>query len=312
MSTIEKAMQKLAQKGEAEKRTSIEMAQKQMEVNSNATVDTKQHQEAQSEVPNAGRSEKYLSIANEILTEGGFISLNNSRAGRKIRDEYRGIKRKLLKNAYGDGSVSHTRGNLMMVTSANPGEGKTFTSINLAMSLALEKNKTVLLVDADVLKPSVGRELGYGQPQGLTDYLHGKVDSVSDIIYNTNIDNLRIMPAGTPHLLVNEMLSSDLMIQLVNELATRYPDRIVVFDCPPLLGVNETVVLSNLVGQAIVVVQQDSTKISQITAATELLNEDLAVGYVMNKSVRGKLNGYGYGYGYGYGNGYGGAEAQGN
>ena len=90
------------------------------------------------------------------------------------------------------------------------------------------------------------------------------------------------------------------MATLANELANRYPDRIVIFDCPPLIGVTETLVLANLMGQALIVVEESKTSISDIQAATKHLNEDLALGLVLNKAIRSHKDLYGY-YGYGYG-----------
>ncbi len=243
-----------------------------------------------------------LIIDPELLDQSGMIS--NSRHSRKIRDEFRHIKLKLLHNAFGASADAHRNGNLIMVTSANPGEGKTFTSINLALSIALEQDKTVLLVDSDVLKPSVMRNLKLDSKKGLMEYLAGEVESVAEVIYPTSIDNLRIMPAGLPHDLSNELLSSSKMQTLAQELAHRYPDRVVVFDCPPLLGINETKVMSRLVGQALIVVDQDKTKMVAVQEAIDELDRDLAIGFVMNKVVRGAFH-FGYGYSYGYGYGYG-------
>jgi receptor protein-tyrosine kinase len=187
-----------------------------------------------------------------------------------------------------------------MVSSSNPNEGKTFISINLALSIALEQDKTVLLVDADVLRPSIHRELEFESKQGLLEYLLDEVSSLSDVIYNTSIPNLKIIPAGKPHHLTNELLASAKMASLADELAQRYPDRIVIFDCPPILGVTETPVLSSLVGQAVVVVEESKTKVDDVKKAVSQLNEDIAIGFVMNKTIRSKKDEYGY-YGYGYG-----------
>ena len=190
--------------------------------------------------------------------------------------------------------------NLIMVSSAKPNEGKTFVAINLALSIALEQDKTVLLIDADVLRPSVVRELGVQDNPGIIDYLLGDSERVSDIIYDTDIDKLKLIPAGKPHHLSNELLASEKMATFANELANRYPDRIVIFDCPPLIGTTETLVLANLMGQALIVVEESKTTIADIQAATEHLNEDLALGLVLNKAIRSHKDLYGY-YGYGYG-----------
>ena len=236
----------------------------------------------------------------ESLVERSYIVDNTK--NRLNQEEYRGIKRKLLGNAFGPQAKTLDNSNLIMVTSAKPNEGKTFIAINLALSIALEQDKTVLLVDADVLRPSINRELAFEMKEGLTDYLSSEVNSLSDIIYSTNINNLKIIPAGKPHSLTNELLASDKMESLTKELANRYPDRVVIFDCPPILGVNETVIISSFIGQAVVVVEESKTKIEDVNKATRQLSEELAVGLVINKSLKSAQDTYGYyGYGYGYG-----------
>ena len=239
-----------------------------------------------------------LALDKESLAERGYLIDNGSR--KSIKDEFRQIKRKLLNNAFGNAAKTLHHSNLIMVSSAKPNEGKTFVAINLALSIALEQDKTVLLIDADVLRPSVVRELGVEEHEGIIDFLRGEEKQVSDIIYNTDIDKLKLIPAGKPHHLSNELLASEKMATLANELANRYPDRIVIFDCPPLIGVTETLVLANLMGQAIIVVEESKTSIADIKAATEHLNEDLALGLVLNKAIRSHKDLYGY-YGYGYG-----------
>jgi len=239
-----------------------------------------------------------LALDKISLAERGYLIDNGTR--KSIKDEFRQIKRKLLNNAFGNAAKTLHHSNLIMVSSAKPNEGKTFVAINLALSIALEQDKTVLLIDADVLRPSVVRELGVDEHEGLIEFLRGKVKKVSDIIYNTDIDKLKLIPAGKPHHLSNELLASEKMATLANELANRYPDRIVIFDCPPLIGVTETLVLANLMGQAVIVVEESKTSIADIQAATENLNEDLALGLVLNKAIRSHKDLYGY-YGYGYG-----------
>jgi receptor protein-tyrosine kinase len=244
------------------------------------------------------KKEKETIILNgDQLTERGFIY--NSESAHHIQEEFRHIKRKLLNNAFGPAAKTLKHSNLIMVSSSNPNEGKTFISINLALSIALEQEKTVLLVDADVLRPSLHRELQFDSKQGLLEYLLDEVQSLSDVIYNTNVPKLKLIPAGKAHHLTNELLASTKMAALAEELAQRYPDRIVIFDCPPILGVTETPVLSSLVGQAVVVVEESKTKLNDVKKAVSQLDEDIAVGFVMNKTVISKKDGYGY-YGYGY------------
>jgi protein-tyrosine kinase len=241
-----------------------------------------------------------LTLDKIALAERGYLIDNGTR--KSIKDEFRKIKRILLNNAFGKAAKTLHHSNLIMVSSAKPNEGKTFVAINLALSIALEQDKTVLLIDADVLLPSVMRELGVEAQLGMIDYLLGKTEQVSDIIYNTNINKLKLIPPGELHHLSNELLASEKMATLANELANRYPDRIVIFDCPPLIGVTETLVLANLMGQALIVVEESKTSIVDIQTATEHLNENLALGLVLNKAIRSHKDLYGYyGYGYGYG-----------
>ncbi len=240
-------------------------------------------------------------IDEDKLQQKDMVSLRKNVKNNRVNAEFRAIKHKLVNNAFGAGAASHKNGNLIMVSSATPNEGKTFCSVNLAFILSLEKNKSVLLIDADVLNPSVNKTLNIDSKPGLINYLTGDVSNVEDVIYNTSIPNLRIMPAGESHHLSYELLSSDKMLELAQELASRYSDRIVLFDCPPLLGVIETISLSKLVGQVVVVVEHNKTYIAAIKEAISQLDSELAIGFIMNKSVNNKLSQYGYGYGYGYG-----------
>lgn len=280
MSIIEKA---LAKKQKPSK-DSVSNQELQQETYTSARIDRANGQE--------------INIDNNRLTERGFIHSGGNLTHQQ--EEFRHIKRKLLGNAFGRVAKTLHHSNLIMVTSANPNEGKTFVSINLALSIALEQDKTVLLIDADVLRPSVHRELEFDNKLGLLDYLTGDITDLSEIISHTSIPNLRLMSAGNSHHLTNELLASERMASLAKELAERYPDRVVIFDCPPLLGVTETPVLANLVGQAVVVVEESKTKIEHIKNATSQLNEDLALGFVLNKTIKTSKDVYGY-YGYGYG-----------
>lgn len=288
MSTIEKALAK--QKSAANKNAGNKVESVEKE---DIVVPEEQKIVTAQQDPN-----KVLNIDIEGLKSRGYLVDDGSR--NSIKDECRQIKRKLLNNAFGKAAKTLNNANLIMVSSSKPNEGKTFVSINLALSIALEQDKTVLLVDADVLRPSLYRELGVPETSGLIEYLLGDGD-ISSSIFNTNIEKLKIIPAGEPHHLSNELLASDKMISLANELSARYPDRIVIFDSPPLIGVTETHVLANLMGQAIVVVEESKTKIADVQKATETLNENLAVGIVINKAIRTHKDLYGY-YGYGYEN----------
>lgn len=289
MSIIEKALAKQQSKAPEVKPSTPEVSAEPIIEPSTAPISTEE---------NSLKVKKSLTLDKHSLEERGYLIDNGTR--KSIKDEFRQIKRKLLNNAFGSGAKTLHHSNLIMVSSAKPNEGKTFVAINLALSIALEQDKTVLLIDADVLRPSVIRELGVEETSGIIEYLLGEAEQVSDIIYNTDIDKLKLIPAGKPHHLSNELLASEKMAALAGELANRYPDRIVIFDCPPLIGVTETLVLANLMGQAVIVVEESKTSLADIKSATENLNEDLALGLVLNKAIRSHKDLYGY-YGYGYG-----------
>jgi exopolysaccharide/PEP-CTERM locus tyrosine autokinase len=188
-----------------------------------------------------------------------------------------------------------------MVSSARPSEGKTFTAVNLALSIAAEKDKTVLLVDADVLRPNVSKTLAIEPKEGLMEYLLDEKSDISEVMYSTNIDKLRIIPAGRSHHLSTELLASQKMHNTIDEIASRYPDRVVIIDCPPLIGINETAILASFAGQAVVVTVEGKSKISDINAATSQLNPEMAVGFVVNQAIVSVDENQGY-YGYYYAN----------
>jgi len=289
MSTIEKALAKQNAVSNDKKK---EIHKQEITSNESATAEPEDKQELLAENTNK------LIIDKDDMESRGFLIDTGTR--KSIKDEFRQIKRKLLNNAFGAASKTLDNANLIMVSSSKPNEGKTFTAINLALSIALEQDKTVLLVDSDVLRPSITRELGVKQVPGLIEFLLDEKKHASEIIYHTNIDNLKIIPAGKPHHLSNELLASDKMASLTKELSKRYPDRVVIFDCPPLLGLTETLVLANFMGQAIIVVEESKTQIEDVKKATQNLNENLAIGLVLNKATRSHKDMYGY-YGYGYG-----------
>ena len=309
--TIEKALQKQKESQEHKQRDVIERkaghrisselvdesgkphinnpSQKEIEVSAPIVI--------KDEVTDREKAHNDFFIDIERLDKNGHVSLNGDR--KQINEEYREIKRKLLANAFGSLAKTLHNPNSIMVTSSRPSEGKTFTATNLAMSIASEQDKSVILVDADVLKPTVLNTLGLERRKGLMEYLTGDVDDISDVLYPTNIDKLKIIPAGKSHHLSTELLASQKMHDTVNEFANRYPDRIVIFDTPPLIGINESAILANFAGQAVVVVEEGKAKIGDIKMSVERLNPEMAIGFVVNKSVHNDTDGSGY-YGYYY------------
>jgi receptor protein-tyrosine kinase len=213
----------------------------------------------------------------------------------QIADEFRVLKRPIIRNALGHGGVRVRNGNLVMVTSALPGEGKTFTSVNLALSMAMEVDSTVLLVDGDVAHPSFPGLLGSPNGPGLLDLLTRDDISFPDAILRTNIEKLALLPAGSRHRRSTELLASEQMASLLRELASRYSDRIIVFDSPPLLATTEARVLASHMGQIVMVVAADSTTQHAVTQALATIESCDIVLMTLNKASRTDVGTY-YGY----------------
>jgi exopolysaccharide/PEP-CTERM locus tyrosine autokinase len=233
------------------------------------------------------------------LGAAGFVTPDLPRS--TIASQFRVIKRPLLVNAAGRGASVVKSGNLIMVTSAMAGEGKTFNAINLAMSIAMEQDHRVLLVDADVARPSLSKVFGLPPGPGLLDLLLDDTIEMADAMLRTNVDKLTVLPSGTPNPRATELLASDAMTALIEQMARRYPDRIIIFDSPPLLLTTEARVLATHMGQIVVVVQAERTLQTQVKHALTTIEACPVKLMVLNQVRGGDQDAYGYGYGYGQG-----------
>ena len=239
--------------------------------------------------------------AGKVFIQDRLRSMNmlvhGSDLGPQFADEYRRVKRPLLSNAFGRSSSLVEKGNLILITSSLPGEGKTYTAVNLALSIAHERDHTVLLVDCDVARHGTSRLLGIADRPGLVDIIESDSFGVSDAILRTDVPELSLISAGRQHDFVTELLASKKMAQLVDEIAERYDDRVVIFDGPPLLPTPQTQVLTGLVGQVVFVVEAGKTPQSVVAEALNLISEEQAIGMVMNKGEGiSSRSGYYYGY----------------
>lgn len=212
-----------------------------------------------------------------------------------LEQEFRIVKQPLLANAIGPARVA--RGNLIFVTSAVPGEGKTFCAVNLALSMAAEIDKTVLLIDADVARPSVASRLGIDPGPGLLDLLSQPELGLPEIMLRTNVSKLTVLPAGTPRPNSAELLASTEMKRLLDEIAERYADRVIVMDGPPLLATIEARILAQLAGQVVMVVEAGKTSQAIVSQAFALVEKCPIVMSVLNRRPAA-LGRYRYGYGY--------------
>lgn len=217
------------------------------------------------------------------LALDGYLTPDTMRG--ELAEEYRLLKRPLLTTANGLNDPTLRYGNPILITSALPGEGKTFTAFNLAMSIALELDKTVLLVDSDITRHSLTGLAGLNDTLGLTDVLLDEHLDLADVILSSNVPKLKLIPAGRTHRDATELLASKRMQTMVRELSERYNDRIVLFDAPPLLTTSQAIVLTNLMGKILVVVEEGKTPQHIIQEAVSLLGKNKAIGMVLNRCV---------------------------
>ncbi len=215
----------------------------------------------------------------------------------RIAEEFRRIKRPLLRNAVN--APPEEMRNLILVTSSVPDEGKTFSALNLALSISLERDRTVLLVDCDLQRNQLTNLLGVSDHPGLTEYLSGQIHDVGDVMLPTLVPNVNFIPSGATTRESAELMASDSMNSLTRELSARYRDRIIIFDSPPLLASNAASVLAHAVGQVILVVEAEATPQKVVVEGLSLIADHDLVGVVLNKRPLRSGTGYRQDY-YGY------------
>lgn len=213
-----------------------------------------------------------------------------------LADEFRIVKRPIVRNAVGPGKTKN--GNLVMVTSAVSGEGKTFTAVNLALSVAMEVGTSVVLVDGDVAHPDLPNILGVRKEPGLLELLTNPRLHLADVLVPTNIDNFLVLPAGAPQPRATELLASTQMARVLNDLSSSYPDLVIVFDSPPLLPTTEARELASHMGQIVMVVAADSTHQNAVKLALETIAGCEVVHMLLNKADKTEVGSYYGGYGY--------------
>ena len=236
-------------------------------------------------------------LEEEALIRGGLLAPLDQAI--PVTDEFRRIKRPLIDNAIKNGAEYENHMNLIMISSPLPGAGKTFCSVNLAASLSLERDLNVLLVDADVAKPHISSAFGLADQPGLIDILEDETMSVDEVLVRTDLNDIQVLPAGRKHSQSTELLASDRMKEVMHELATRYADRIIVMDSPPLMITSEAQAVARQAGQIVLIVETGKTTNQEIQEALEQLDRDKAINIILNKSLYSQTGGY-YGSGYGY------------
>jgi receptor protein-tyrosine kinase len=247
--------------------------------NGYAPIPSRMPEHSHAAVPPTGKT---VRLDFRALRQNGLITPDNMTSS--ISNEFRGIKRRLLQKVR-DPQTRAAVSNLIMVTSSLPGEGKTFSSINLALSLAAERGLQVLLIDADVIRPSVGNMFVAPPNEGLTDLLTGKVSHVSDVLHRcSDVPNLAVIFAGNPCANTPELISSAKMANLCKELSARYPDRVIVLDTPPVLASAEPAILASYVHHLVMVVAADQTDRHQLRKSLESIASCQSVSLLFNKA----------------------------
>lgn len=217
----------------------------------------------------------------EAMAELGYLVPGGPISG--VGEEFRIIKRELLARIRGTSQQpAIPNGNVILVTSAHPGDGKTFCSVNLAVSLAAESDLEVLLVDADFAKPGIAAALGLQPGKGLMDALADPCLAIEDMVIRTDVPSLHVLPAGESSHLDTEYLASSRTDAMIAALVAGRPERVVIFDSPPLLAASPAAVLAAHVGQTVLVVRADRTTETALRDAAGLLNGCADIQLLLN------------------------------
>lgn len=294
ISIIERAARKLSKAGQAAAAASFAPMAARVSSPAKPEVVFK----TQSSTERQQRQSRRGEIDFSELQELGYIVPDSPATA--IAEEFRLFKRQLLLKAFSRGPGSIRNGNLILVCSSQPNEGKTFCAINLALSMASERDLTVLLVDADFNKPQVLSTLGLEGGPGLIDVIADSNVDLSDCLIRTNIENLSVLPAGRQHHLTTELLASERMGAMIEEIAKRYADRVVIFDSPPALASSAAAVLALHVGQTLFVVEAEVTREPQLREALSIISSCENIHLLLNKT-RFNTSGRKFGSYYGYG-----------
>jgi protein-tyrosine kinase len=214
------------------------------------------------------------------LERGGMVDWSRTRS--RISEEFRLVQRQILRTAFGSGSDPGFS-NLLMVTSARPGEGKSFTSVNLAGSIARQGDHHVLLVDVDSKRDSFCYSLGLAESRGLLDLVANPKLDPAPLIVKTPIERLSILPVGRERERSAELFSTKEMTRLIQSLGRRYADRLLILDAPPCLSTSDPAVLAPVVGQIVFVVEADRTQRDEVEASLDLIQACPTITMVLNK-----------------------------
>lgn len=261
----------------------LERAKKERDSKSDAVAPEAEQQSVNKVSPPRSdvRADKIVYTETHVVdVEDSVLDRNRVLGGKSAElaaDAYRMLRTRVIQRMRDNGW------NSLMVVSPGPGEGKSLTAVNLAISLAREVTHTVMLVDLDLRRPSVHNFFGYEPPHGIIDYLRNDVP-LPDILFNPSIERLVVLPGKQREINSSELLSSPRMLDLIAEIKARYPERIVIFDMPPVLATDDAIAFAPSVDGALVVVQNGATRREDLETTYDLLSGTKIIGSVLNQS----------------------------
>jgi receptor protein-tyrosine kinase len=242
------------------------------------------------------RISREVKIDRQRLAKEGVTFSVNERS--RIAEEFRLVSRQILAKAESlPGNAGSPSGRLIMVTSARPREGKTFTTANLALAISSQRDFRVVAIDCDIERQSLTRILGIEADMGLVDVLADSKCDLRDVLLRTDLPNLTVLPAGKQRPGVPELLSSRRMKDVMVEMAHRYSDRYLILDAPPCLATSDPSILASLVGQIVFVVEANRTQEPEIEESLRLISTCANISLILNKS-EGTSSDYFGSYGY--------------
>lgn len=227
------------------------------------------------------RISREVKIDRQRLAKAGIVVSTGARS--RVAEEFRIVIRQILAKAAQGENTSADTARLIMITSARPREGKTFTSINIALAIASQLDFRVLAIDCDVERQSLSSVLGIQAEKGLVDLIADDSLDMKDVLLRTDFANLSVLPSGRKHAGVPELLSSRRMRDILIEMAQRYADRYIVIDAPPCLATSDPSILASLVGQIVFVVEANRTQEAEIEESLRLISSCPNISLVLNK-----------------------------
>ena len=235
--------------------------------------------DAAGDEPDAQRTRREVKIDRQRLARAGITFGVTERS--RVVEEFRLILRQILAKAE---TIETGPSRLIMVTSARPREGKTFTAIHLALAIASQRDFRVLAMDCDVERQSLTSLLGIDAETGIFDVLEKESLDMRDILLRTDIPNLTVLPAGSHRPGMPELMSSRRMRDVLSEMAHRYSDRYIIVDAPPCLSTSDPSILASMVGQIVFVVEANRTQEPEIDESLRLISTCPNISLVLNKT----------------------------